>query len=328
MGYGGRGEAEHMDFICLCIRVPKCGSSSLNHALNAAFADRRTFFLPDTLHMDGQFSAFHDWRFRRAVRRALRGNYGDPRMAKALETIGAQARPGDLISGGHFDYVSVKAALPIPARIITILRDPVDRCVSEYNYARAGYLRRGFLQQIDSKAQAKIAARYSLVGYLDYLLERREAYGDLASRLLGWDGAEPLKAYFAANVFHAGVLEESADFAYGLSEKLGKPINFPWDNSTLVREADGADAEARRRIEQLYPRDIALYEHQLTEVRRPGRRAQAVTIAPKTNRPAPRPAAPGAVEDEAPPVFLHARRRGPIVRPIGPSSARATRDGT
>ena len=257
-----------MDFLCLCIRVPKCGSSSLNHALSAAFADRRTFFLPDTLNLDGRFSAFQRWRFRRAGKRALRKNYGDPHLSHAVATINAEAKPGDLISGGHFDFGFAREALKAPVRIITMLRHPVDRCVSEYNYARQGYVRRDIFRRIDSKAQPKVAARYSLVGYLDWMLERREAYGDLASQLIGWDGAAPLKAYFAANVFHGGVLEDAGAFAFGLSEKLGRPVDFPWDNSTLTRKAEGADTEARRRIEQLYARDFELYEHQLAETRR------------------------------------------------------------
>ena len=55
------------------------------------------------------------------------------------------------------------------------------------------------------------------MGYLDCLLERREAYGDLASRHLGWDGAQPLNLFFADKVFHAGVLEDAAGFAFGLA---------------------------------------------------------------------------------------------------------------
>jgi len=269
-----------VDFICLCIRIPKSGSSSLNRALNAAFADRQTFFLPDTLNLDGRFSGFQDWRFRRARKRALVKHYRQPDLSRALATINAQARPGDLISGGHFDYAFARGALIAQARIITLFRNPIDRCVSEYNYARAGYLRRGFFQRIDSKAQPKIAARYSLTGYLDYLLERRAAYGDLASQLIGWDGAQPLDAWFAANVFHAGVLEESAAFAAGLSEKLGKPIDFPWANSTRERKADGADAEARRRIEQLYAKDFELYEYQLGRTRgvAPGHRPAGLRV--------------------------------------------------
>jgi len=257
-----------MDFVCVCVRVPKSGSSSLGHALDAAFAGKRAFFLPDTLDLDGRYSGFQRWRFRRARRRALKTRYGDPTMEHALGVINAEARPGDLVTGGHIDFGFARANLTAPLKIITLLREPAARCVSEYNYARANHLRRDIFKRMDSKALAKAAGRYSLVGYLDYLLERREAYGDLASRYLGWDGVEPLKAFHDRSVFHAGVLEETGAFAFGLSEKLGRPVELPWANSTLTDSFEGAGAEARARIEQLYPRDFELYEYQRAESRR------------------------------------------------------------
>jgi hypothetical protein len=257
-----------MDFVCVCIRVPKSGSSSLGHALDATFADRRAFFLPDTLDLDGRYSGFQRWRFRRSRGRALKARYGDPRIETALSVINGEARPGDLVTGGHIDFGFARANLTAPVKIITLLREPAARCVSEYNYARANHLRRDVFKRFDSKGLAKAAGRYNLVGYLDYLLERREAYGDLASRYLGWDGAEPLKAFHERCVFHAGVLEETRAFAFGLSEKLGRPVDLPWANSTLTDRFEGADAEALSRIEQLYPRDLELYEHQLGETRR------------------------------------------------------------
>jgi hypothetical protein len=261
-----------MDFVCLCIRIPKSGSSSLNHALSAAFADRRSFFLPDTLNLDGRYSAFQRWRFERARKGNLRLHYGDPRLDRALAVINAEARPGDLICGGHFDLAFARAAIAAPVKAVSLMRDPVARCVSEYNYARQNHLRHNLLRRLDAKTLPKIAARYSLAGYLDYLLERREAYGDIACRYLGWDGAEPVSVFLSRWVFHAGVLEDAAGFAFGLSEKLARPVALPWDNSTLTREAGGADAAARRRIEQLYARDFTLYEHLAARSARAGRR--------------------------------------------------------
>jgi hypothetical protein len=264
-----------MDFICLGIRVPKSGSSSLGHALRAAFADRRTFYLPDTLNHDGQISAFQAWRFRRAQRRALRANYGNPDLGAAFGIINAQATPGDLVAGGHFDFRTARAALALPVRTITILRHPVDRCISEYNYARQGYIRRDLFKRVDSKVLAKVSARYSLLGYLDWLIERRSTYGDIASQLLGWDGTQPVAAYLSDTMFHAGVLEQVDAFAFGLSEKLGRTVDFPWDNSTLVRKEQGASAEAQRRIETLYARDFELYEQVRSGGPRMARRASA-----------------------------------------------------
>jgi hypothetical protein len=250
-----------LDFVFLCIRVPKSGSKSLNDALNAAFAGQQTFFLPSTDNWDRALSKFQHLRYQRAKWGALMDNYGDPRMSRAFDVINAKARPGDLISGRHFDYPFARQNLKLPGRIITMLRDPVARCISEYNYSREGFQKRLFFQRFDSGLKTKAAGRYNLLGYVDWLLEHREVYGNIASRFMGWDGAAPLKPYFAENVFHAGVLEDNTNFTAILSEKLGRPVNLPWKNLTKLREAEHADAQVRHRIEQIYPHDFELYEH-------------------------------------------------------------------
>ncbi len=72
--------------------------------------------------------------------------------------------------------------------------------------------------------------------------------------------------YFTANIFHAGVLEDASAFARGLSQKLGRPVDFPATNGAPERIERAAGADARARIEALYPRDFELYEHQRSDV--------------------------------------------------------------
>lgn len=230
-----------MDFVCLGIRAPRCGSGSLRYALEAAFAGRRSFYLPGTLD--------------------LRGAEAGGAMSAAVAAINAEARPGDLVVGGHFDLAFARQAIDRPTRAITILRDPAARCVSEYDSFRQAHQDPAAARRRGADPRVKVAAERSLTGYLDYLVEHGYAYGDVASRCLGWDGTEPLAGYFERNVFHAGVLEKASAFADGLAEKLGRPVAFPWVNSGLGRTADGADPEARRRMERLYARDFELYEH-------------------------------------------------------------------
>jgi hypothetical protein len=250
-----------MDFVLVCIRIPKSASTSLDQALAGAFADRRTFFMPDTLRLKGEVSPLEKLRALRARSGKLKAHYGSTRLDRAIEVINAEARPGDLISGDHFDFGFVRQVLPMGLRMITLLRDPTERCLSEYDYARRNHLKRDIFKRMDAKPQAKAAARYSFVGYLDWLLEHRGTYGDLASLCVGWDGREPLGAYCSANVFHAGVLEDREAFSKGLADKLGRRIDFPWVNSTEGRECRTADTDARRRIEALYPKDMELYAH-------------------------------------------------------------------
>ena len=53
-----------MDFICVGIRIPKCGSTSLCNSLKSAFAGRRIFHLPHTLDLEGDLSPLQSLRFR------------------------------------------------------------------------------------------------------------------------------------------------------------------------------------------------------------------------------------------------------------------------
>jgi hypothetical protein len=248
-----------MDFVCVCVRIPKCGSTSLTNSLKRAFAGRRIFHLPHSVDFEGEFSCFQRLRFRRSQARSLRGEYQTTDFVEACRRIGRWAADGDLISGGHIDFPSVRAHIGRPVKMITLLRDPLARCRSEYNYCRQAYQKKAAIARIDMTIKHRIAGRFSFPGYLDFLLEHAEIYGNLAARYVGWDGRQTLEDYFARNVFHAGVLEDSIGFALGLARKMGTSVRFPHENKTALRIASAGAAE-RVKIEKLYPLDLELYE--------------------------------------------------------------------
>lgn len=250
-----------LDFVSLCVRVPKCGSESLSKLLREAFAGRQTFYLPSTLRPDASISAFQDFRFRRTRARNLMRRYGTPSVETVFARIAAQAAPGDLIDGGHIDFPTVRVQVQ-PLRMITILRHPVDRVSSEYRYARAGYLRKNIFSRLDAALNAKMAARHDFDGYLDFLLDHAESYGNIASRCVGWDGVADLRAYFSQNMFHSGLLEESARYTRVLGEKLGLALSFPHTNRSGKSDPVSPTTAQRARIERLYARDMQLYEWQ------------------------------------------------------------------
>jgi len=102
--------------------------------------------------------------------------------------------------------------------------------------------------------------------YLDFMLDHRPAYANLAARYIGWDGNEDLSRLFARDVFHSGVLERSDIFARALVEKLRRPVSFPHDNRTGRNRVPHFTSAQRRKTEQLYPLDFALYEWQLARL--------------------------------------------------------------
>ncbi len=249
-----------MDFVAVSVRVPKSGSSSLSRILADAFAGARIFYLYNTLDPDSTISALQRWRYRRSLTRNLRRRYRTRDLAKVYAKISTEAANGDLIDGGHIDFATVRARVNRPLKMITLLRDPVERVRSEYNYARQAMGTKNIFNRFDAGVMPKIASRNDFSGFLDFLFEHREAYGNLASRYIGWNGKEDLAGYFARNVFHAGVLEDSERFAADLSKKIGKPLTFPQINRVKTPTATEITKSQRSRIEQIYPLDFTLYE--------------------------------------------------------------------
>lgn len=246
----------------MCVRVPKSGSSSLSRLLASAFDGRRIFLLPNTLDLDGRVSGFQKLRFWRTRLRNLNKLYGTFDPAKAFEVINTESKAGDLIDGGHVDFRSVHDRVKHPLKIISILRNPYARARSEYNYARQGFRKKkGVFQKVDASLLPKVATRNSFLGYLDFLHEHREIYGDIAASYLGWTSDEPLHAFKDRAIFHCGVLEKAEQFTDGLALKLGKRIEFPHVYRTTDVDVKTIGAKERARIEAIYSRDFELYEH-------------------------------------------------------------------
>jgi hypothetical protein len=254
-----------MDFICVGVRIPKCGSTSLSNSLKLAFAGRRIFHLPHTLDVEGGLSFLQTLRFRRSQARNLFSRYRTIDIGEAYGFIDTWALDGDLILGGHIDFFSVQHRLRRPVKMITLFREPIARCRSEYNYCRAAYRAKTPLSRLDTPLKHRAAGLFSFQGYLDFLLEHSETYGNLAARYVGWNGRENLDRFFARHVFHSGVLENSAAFTRGLARKMGMPLIFPHDNKSKGNTATIGALE-RAKIERLCARDFQLYEWQLAEL--------------------------------------------------------------
>jgi hypothetical protein len=248
------------DAIYVAVRIPKSGSESLAELLRAAFAPSHRFYLPNTYDADGRLSSLQRLRFLRSRARNLMQRYRSIDIHDAYEAIEEKARGGDLIEGGHIDFPTVRANIGRELRMITLLRDPAQRSLSEYNYARQVYERRHPLRRFTVALISRIAGTRDYDGFLDFMEKNHAVYGDIASRYIGWDGVENLSSYFARSVFHAGVLEERDRFARGLSEKLGTALAFPHQNQTVLKSETAITPAQQARIARVYPRDMMLYD--------------------------------------------------------------------
>ncbi len=241
------------------MRVPKSASKSLSRMAVDAFAGRSQHYVPDTLRREALISAWQALRLRRSQTQNLMKRYGVATLPQALARIDAAAQPGEILVGGHADYTTLKENLRQPVRFVTLLREPGERARSDYNYARAGYLRRKPWQRFDSHIAAKIAGRYSFEGFLGYQLDHQPAFADLASAYIGWTPGTDLEAHLNNSLWDWGVLESSDAFAKRVSERVGRPVTLARSNATQdVGQLAVSQAE-QRLIDKLYARDLELY---------------------------------------------------------------------
>jgi hypothetical protein len=254
--------SEHADTgaLIVVIRTPKSASTSLAAIAADAFAGTRSFFLPNTLDIEGSISALQHVRH---IRHTARLNYRwhrRLRLSHVFDRIAAQAKAGDIITGGHIDFETCRRNLSLPLKFVTLVRHPVDRSLSEYAYARAGYARKRGLAKIDASLVAKAAGRYSFEGYLDFLLDHRAAFADIACRHIGLLPTDDIATHFAANAFHFGSVDNLSAFARTLSARTGRDVNEHHLNQTASPARLKLSPGERCKIENLYAGDLALYE--------------------------------------------------------------------
>jgi hypothetical protein len=248
------------DALLAVIRTPKSASTSLASIVLQAFPGARRFILPNTLNPEIALSGFQRLRHLRHAARVTLNAHGTIGAARVFDLVNREGRSGDLLTGGHIDFDTCRLNTARKVRFITLVRNPIDRVISEYSYLRAGHARKWMLAKVDSSIAAKTASRYSLQGYLDFLLEHRHAFGDIACRHLGIAPGTDIAAHFAAHAYHFGTVDDLAAFADGLSRKTKRPVQVPHLNPTGKTATLALTREIRRKAERLYENDLALYE--------------------------------------------------------------------
>lgn len=240
------------------IRIPKSGSQSLRTMVRECLTESHVFRIPQLdledskhLHLSEKF---------RAKRRIWSGRlrYGVFNEKSMWKKISREVADDDIISG-HMVYG--KPQFPHhELRYITLLRDPIERTISEYYYAREGYLNRPKYRRLYLKGHSEVAGNCSLPEFLQYLYDHKERYGNLTTRYVtGTQTHEDPFAFMRENYFHFGILERMDLFSNQLAQKLGSTPREIWINKTATRKAYKVTKSDLEILHALLNRDINLY---------------------------------------------------------------------
>jgi hypothetical protein len=240
------------------IRIPKSGSRSLSVMVQKSLPAAYHFKIPQ-LAVDTP-EHLHPAEIFRARRRILQGvlKYRALSTEMMWKNVSRRAQDGDIISG-HMPY-----GLPrLPGwqlLYITLLRDPIDRVMSEYYYSRKGYLSRPRWRRLYHKGHAEVTGTKSFSDYVRYLCEHRSRFSNPALKFVtGGDTHQDPLSFLKDHYFHFGILERMDLFASQLAEKLDAPVCQVWENQSDVARKYKPTKGDLKLLHSLLDKDIAFY---------------------------------------------------------------------
>lgn len=209
-----------MNSVYVLIRIPKCGSTTLQTAIQQALPGAKRH--PVVGHIYGIENASRLERIR-AVRKVYRRRWKQHRaltLDRTWDKIARTVRPDDIVAG-HFSIGEIQ--LPgIRSKLITILRHPVYRLLSEYNYGRAGYQRRPALRRLLHRGRLAAAGEHSFEDYIHFLRDANiERSRFLQHYVLGDSRPDDPAEFMAKNYFLYGTLENFESFVERFNDLTG-----------------------------------------------------------------------------------------------------------
>ena len=247
-----------MKNIYVLIRIPKCGSTSLENMVKHALPGNNLYPLSTLVEADG-LSIIERIRLERNML-SVRRRYGAFSEKAMWRNISNESHDGDIVSA-HMPYGAIKLD-GCNYRYITLLRDPVERVVSAYYYSRHSYQKLPFHRRLYRTGSDKAAGNKSFSGFLEYLSANKNLYSNPMVRYITGDGFhEDPFGFLQENYFHFGVLEEINLFAQQLGDKLGCEIPAERSNVTKEKSTPEFSAKEMELINDLYEGDIQLYRN-------------------------------------------------------------------
>jgi len=239
------------------IRIPKSGSSSLEISIKDALRPVNLFKVPMLNNPDASISLIENIRTYKKKTSRLWKNFRVLSESAMWEKIQQNLLDGDIISG-HMAYGSLRLQ-DVNIKYITIIRDPLDRFISEYKWIRHGYEKRWPTQKFYHFGRPAASAK-SMDYYLDFLREHEHVYSNPATRYIcgTHSHTEPFN-HLSKNYWHYGILEKSVEFATLFESKTGIKFSLGHANHSPSPSTIKLTAAQTTKFEQLHNIDINLY---------------------------------------------------------------------
>ena len=241
------------------IRVPKSASTSLQNIVEGAFPDAQYFDMVGEYFSDKNISPIENFRAFRKFRSRLWKNYSVFSPEKAWKIIEDSANQGDVVSG-HFGIEEIDISR-FEKRLITLIRHPVYRLLSDYNYKRNGYKKRNFVKKLYHGGRIMAAGKYSFEGYIDFLSDNNIPTGRVASHfILGDTAIQDKKAFMQEKYFAFGTVEKLDTFKKSFESKTGTQTEVVHKNITHNKHRSELSQKEIQAAEKYCAEDMELYE--------------------------------------------------------------------
>ncbi len=242
----------------LIVRIPKSGSTSLETLVQSAFPEHKLITTPNLYTPDQDLSVIEKLRaIRKFSRRSLK-EYGSPFESGMWRQILKQCKEANCIISGHIPFDRIP--YPENFKLITLLRHPLGRLISEFKWERHRYAKRGAIRKLYNKGRSYYANQ-SLSDYIYFLADHADLYGNTTTRYLTGSANHKDPASFVINRYwHFGLLEYSDIFSKILSEKTGLPCEMAMKNVSPIKDQEEISSRLIQKFESFNQKDFELYD--------------------------------------------------------------------
>jgi hypothetical protein len=204
----------------------------------------------------------------RAFRKVYRRRWKQHRaftLERTWDKIAGSLQHDDIVAG-HFSISEIRLT-GFQSKLITILRHPVYRLLSEYNYGRVGYQRRPALRRLLHRGRLAAAGEYSFEDYIHFLRDNNiERSRFLQHYLIGNNRPDDAVDFMDKNYFLYGTIEGFDRFVEQFNDLTGLNASPVTTNVTQNKARPTLNSREISLAERFCESDLNFYFQVTSEI--------------------------------------------------------------